>query len=245
MIVQDDCGEIRSMARVRVSSTAASGAPFATSSSMARSVSVTSEEVASSSDSPVFGLLNAAARRPSPAPAAAAIRRTAVNSNGLKSPPVGGPGSRATTSQLCIRAAAGRQCRRRISSISCVPARRPQVPPACPRCGPPQYVIRIAPRRLLRRRPIPGLAVQFPDQLREQFRQLARHEREVEIELLGRIDLLLILALGGDLEELDAFDLQLFRQNEGDPAVPGQPELSGTLTARDIGADLLAVERMP
>src|SRR6185437_10272482 len=60
----------------------------------------------------------------------------------------------------------------------------------------------------------------------------------------GRVDLLLVGALRRYFEELDAFDLQLLRQDEGDPPVPGQAELSGPLAARDVGAYILAVERM-
>src|SRR6185437_14231785 len=86
--------------------------------------------------------------------------------------------------------------------------------------------------------------VQLLNQLRQQFCELAGHYGKIEVELLGRVDLLLVGALRRHFEELDAFDLQLLRQDEGDPPVPGQAELSGPLAARDVGAYILAVERM-
>ena len=57
--------------------------------------------------------------------------------------------------------------------------------------------------RPLRRRATRDFAIQLPDQLLQQLRELAGHHREVQIELLGRIDLLLIPPLRRDLEELD------------------------------------------
>src|SRR6185312_2151461 len=88
-------------------------------------------------------------------------------------------------------------------------------------------------------------AIQLPDQLLEQLRELAGHHRKVEIELLGGVDLLLVALLRRDFEEFDSLDLQLLGQHERDATIPGEPQLRGTLAACDIRTDLLAVERVP
>src|SRR5690606_40759482 len=70
------------------------------------------------------------------------------------------------------------------------------------------------------------LTAQRVHQVADRLRQLAAHHREVDVELLQRVDVLgLDLAAGLlHLLEVHPLDLQLVGEHEGDAAVPGQAQ---------------------
>ena len=58
-------------------------------------------------------------------------------------------------------------------------------------------------------------------EINEKLRELAAHQGEVDVELLGGIDLLPIGRVRAHAEKLDALYLQLLGEHEGDAVVPG------------------------
>src|SRR5690242_18803048 len=77
------------------------------------------------------------------------------------------------------------------------------------------------------------------------LRQLASHDGEVDVELLVFVDLTTVRGVFGHLKELDSLDVQLFREHEGDPAIPGQAEACRVFAGGEMRLDLFPVQGMP
>src|SRR3954447_16686812 len=94
-----------------------------------------------------------------------------------------------------------------------------------------------------------GLFAQCLAEIPKQLVELAGHQHEVDLELLLRRQLLIWLRLIRarllvDRKKFDAFDLQLFCEDERDPIVPGQTEPRRVHARGEMLANLTRFQRI-
>src|SRR6185503_3143532 len=97
---------------------------------------------------------------------------------------------------------------------------------------------------LSRGRLLQRLSTQCFRKLFEELGELAGHDREVDVELLGGVDVLAAFPLGPHLEKFHALHVQLVGEHEGDAIAPGEAQSHGVLARLEVTLNFTRVQRV-